>query len=56
MIRVEIRRNRGGQNEEETADFETMEAAVEWADVMREHYGYRKIWINGSEYNATEKR
>lgn len=52
MIKVEIQRNRGGVNEEESAEFATREEAEQWAKVMREHYGYRKIWISGSEYNG----
>lgn len=49
-ITVEIERVRSGVKEEETAAFHTLEAAREWADVMRKNYGYRKIWINGVEY------
>ena len=56
MVKVEIERNRGGCKEEETAEFATLEEAIEWADVMREHYGYRKIWIEGSEYNASNTK
>lgn len=52
MIKVEISRTRSGHKEEESADFEAIEAARQWADVMREHYGYSKAWINGVEYNG----
>ena len=49
---VEIQRNRGGSNEEESAAFYTIEEAREWADTMRKEYGYRRAWINGIEYNG----
>lgn len=52
MIKVEIERTRYGYKEEEAAEFVTIEAAHEWAAVMRENYGYRKIWINGVEYDG----
>lgn len=54
MIKVEIQRGRHGQSESEEAEFDTMEAARQWADVMREHYGYRKAWINNIEYTGKE--
>lgn len=51
MVKVEIERSRNGYKEEEVAEFATLEEAEQWADVMCAHYGYRKIWINGSEYD-----
>ena len=50
MHKVEITRTRGGYSESEDAEFETLEAARQWADVMSAHYGYKKIWINGVPY------
>ena len=55
LVTVEIQRNRAGCNEEESAAFHTVEEAREWADCMRENFGYRKIWINGIEYSGKGK-
>ena len=52
---VEIQRNRGGQADEDSAAFETVEQARQWADTMRDNFGYRKIWINDIEYNKGDK-
>lgn len=54
MIKVEIQRWHNGQSELHEAEFYTMEEARQWADVMREHYGYRKAWINNIEYTGKE--
>lgn len=51
-IKVEIERVRSGNREEETAEFNTMEEATDWADVMRLQFGYRKVYINGVPYNG----
>ena len=50
--KVEIQRTRGGLCEDEDAEFSTIEEAREWADTMRQHYGYRKVWIDGLEYSG----
>ena len=47
---VEVQRNRGGAQDEESAAFYTIEEAREWADCMRNNFGWRKVWINGIEY------
>ena len=52
MITVEIVRNRSGSVDEESAAFPTVEEARQWADTMRLHYGYRRAYIDGVEYNG----
>lgn len=50
MTKVEVQRGHNGHIENETAEFATLEEAREWADVMRESYGYRRAWVDGVEY------
>ncbi len=52
MIKVEIRRGHNGHVEQEVGEFITLDEARQWAQTMRRHYGYRKIWIDGVEYNG----
>ncbi len=50
---VEICRNWHGNRDEETADFNTKEEALEWGRAMLLHYGY-KVWVDGIELTRAD--
>lgn len=55
LVKVDIRRGHNGHVEEESAFFNTPEEARDWADLMRDEFGYRHIWIDGVEYQQRGK-
>lgn len=56
VTRVEIERGHNGHKETESAEFNTVEEAREWADVMRNDFGYRRVYIDGVEYSPKGAR